>query len=120
MQPPRTRTPRIDLSNTETLRALVLNTTALIVTLMLIRVATLLVSESGEATIPGGVQTVTEPLVWLLKFIPGLGASLIGNLTVIDLLIIPVIAVAGLLVAGVLTGWRDSATRPRHVPRLRE
>ena len=120
MEPPRTRTPRIDFSNTETLRALVLNTTAAIVTLMLVRVATLLVSDSSDATLPESIQTITEPLVWLFKFIPGLGATLVNELTVIDILIIPVIAIAGLLITGILTGWRESATRPRHEPRLRE
>jgi K+-sensing histidine kinase KdpD len=120
MRPPGTRTPRIDFNNIDVLRALFLNGTAAVVTLMLFRVATLLVENSDTGAIPGLVQTVTTPLVWPFQFIPPLAFEVVGSVTVIDLIIIPVIAVLGLLVAGIVTGWRDSSDRRRRHPAFEE
>ncbi len=120
MQPPRSRTPRIDLSDTETLRALILNATAIAMTLLTLRVATLVVTDSSDGTFPRYLQMVTEPLVWPFKFLPILSATILANITLIDILMIPVIAMAGLFVAGILTGWRESGARARRYPSLRE
>jgi hypothetical protein len=120
MQPPRTRAPRIELGNTETLRMIFINGTAVIITLLLIRAATLLVSDSSDGVIPGIVQMVTEPIVWIFKFIPILGDRLIGDLTLIDLLMIPIIAFVGLLITGIMTGWRESGSRTNSHPSLRD
>jgi hypothetical protein len=120
MQPPRTRTPRIDIGNTEVLRALILNATAAVTTLLLLRFATLLVPDASETTIPAYIQLASEPLVWVFQFIPPFSAIIIGDAQLIDLLIIPGVAITGLSIAGILTGWRETGGRPRAHPALRE
>lgn len=120
MRPPRTRTPSIDLSNIDVLRAIFLNATAIVVTLLILRVATLIVTNSETGTVPGLIQTITNPLVWPFGFIPPFNVELVSGITVIDLLIIPGAAVTGLLVAGVITGWRDSTARQRRHPAFEE
>jgi uncharacterized protein YggT (Ycf19 family) len=120
MQPPRTRTPRIDLSNTNVLRSLILNTTAALTTLLFLRLATLFVTGNGEDSVPHFVQMITEPIVWPFRFIPPLGTTIIQDAQLIDLLIVPAVAILGLLVAGILTGWRQSGSRQQHHPALRD
>lgn len=120
MQPPRSRTPRIDLGDTETLRSLILNGTAAVTTVLLFRFATLLVSDSSDNVITGYVQLVTEPLVWPFKFFPILGDEVLANATLVDLMIVPGIALIGVMVAGILTGWQDSGRRSRGYTAHRE
>lgn len=120
MRPPTLRTPTIDLSNINVLRAIFLNGTALVVTLFVLRVATLIINNSETGTVPGLIQTITEPLVWPFGFIPPFNVELFAGVTLIDLLIIPATAVIGLLVAGVITGWRDSTARQRRHPAFEE
>jgi uncharacterized protein YggT (Ycf19 family) len=120
MRPPQSRTPRIEIGNTEVLRALILNVTAALTTLLLLRFATLLVPDASETTIPAYLQLISEPLVWPFRFIPPLSTAVLGDAQVIDLLIIPGVAITGLLVAGILTGWRETGGRPRGHPALRE
>lgn len=120
MQPPRSRTPRIDLGNTETLRSLILNTTAIATTLLLLRLATLLVSDVSSRTIPGLIQLLTEPVVWPFQLIPILGRTVAGEVTVIEILIVPAVAMTGLMITGILTGWRESGNGSRRYPALRD
>jgi uncharacterized protein YggT (Ycf19 family) len=120
MQPPRTRTPRIDFSNTEILRSLILNATAALATLLILRLATLFVSNPGEDSIPRYIQMITEPFVWLFRFIPPFSASVIQDAQLIDIVIAPAVAIIGLLVAGILTGWRQTGSRRQHHPALRD
>jgi hypothetical protein len=120
MQPPRTRTPRIDLGNTEILRSLILNATAALTTLLILRLATLFISGTGEDSVPRYIQLITEPFVWPFQFIPPLGTTIIRDAQLIDLLIVPAVLLLGMLIAGILTGWRQSEVRHRHHPALRD
>lgn len=120
MQPPRSRTPRIDLGNTETLRALILNFTAAIITLMLLRFATLLVAGADDATVPRYFRLVSEPLVFPFQQIPYFDRLVFQEVTLADALIIPIIVLTGLLIAGILTGWRESDNGARRYPALRD
>jgi K+-sensing histidine kinase KdpD len=120
MRPPRSRTPRIDFGSTETLRALILNATALVTTLLVLRFATLLITDSAEGTIPGYIQLVTTPFVWPFVFIPPLATYIVQDARLIDLLVIPAVAVIGIFIAGVLTGWRDTEPTRRYHSALRD
>jgi hypothetical protein len=120
MQPPRSRTPRVDLANTETLRALIVNITAGLATLMLLRFATLLVSNADEATVPGYIRMFSDPFVWPFRQIPLFDTVLVQEVRIADVAIIPVIALVGLLIAGILTGWRKSDTSARRYPAWRD
>lgn len=120
MQPPRSRTPRIDLGSTETLRQIILNVTAVLTTVLLMRFATLLVVDADDRSIPGYIQLVTDPLIWPFRFIPLLGDRVIQHALFIDILIIPAVAITGLFICGVLAGWRESGSRRRHHPAMRE
>jgi hypothetical protein len=113
MQPPRSRTPRLDLADTETLRAVILNLTAGVSTLLILRFATLLVRGSDDSTVPGYIQLVTEPLIWPFQFVPLLNSFIIHDAQLIDALIIPAVVLIGLLVAGILSGWRDTVATSR-------
>lgn len=114
MQPPRTRTPRLELGDTETIRSIILNVTAAWVTLLLLRIASLLVVDADEGpTITRYIQFVTEPLVWPFKFVPLMSSNVVKHVTVIDVLMVFAVAVTGLMVAGILAGWRDSQSAPR-------
>lgn len=108
MQPPRSRTPRLNLRNTRVLRAIILNTTAGLVTLLILRLAVLTVSPSDEQDIPRIVQIATTPLAWPFRQIPGLNAQLWGEVLIADLLICLLVLLLGLLAAGIVTGWRES------------
>jgi hypothetical protein len=116
MQPPRPRTPRFDLGNTETLRALIVNVTAGLTTLMLLRFATLLVGDAGGATVPGYIRMFSDPIVWPFRQIPLLDIDLIQDVRIADVVTIPLIALVGLLITGILTGWRESDTGARRYP----
>jgi hypothetical protein len=120
MQPPRTRTPRIDLSNTETLRAVILNATAAVAALFVFRLATLFVADAGGGGIVRLAQMITEPIVWIFKLLPLIGGTIIGDATLIDFLIIPVIVFAGLLICGIMTGWRENSRDARRYPTIRD
>ncbi|MEX2425136.1 MAG: hypothetical protein WD401_00060 [Thermomicrobiaceae bacterium] len=113
MQPPRSRTPRLELGDTETIRSVILNLTAAAVTLLLLRVGSLLVVDPDVGTIQYYIQLVTEPIVWPFQFIPLMRTNLIQHVTVIDVLMVVVVGFTGLFVAGILAGWRDSQATPR-------
>ncbi|MFW6076076.1 MAG: hypothetical protein ACOC9Y_10805, partial [Chloroflexota bacterium] len=78
MQPPRSRTPRVNLRNTRALRSIILNTTAALVTILILRMAVLTVSTSDQQMIPEIVKTVTGPLAWPFRQIPGLDIQIWG------------------------------------------
>ncbi|TVR74900.1 MAG: hypothetical protein EA415_05150 [Sphaerobacteraceae bacterium] len=120
MRPPRTRTPRIDLSNIDVLRALILNTTALLITLMIARLPALMVPGSDSGTVPRLIKTISTPFVWPFSFIPPFNIEIFAGITLIDVLIVPVIAFSGLLIAGIVTGWRDSTADRRRHPAFEE
>jgi hypothetical protein len=119
MQPPRSRTPQIDLSSTESLCAIILYATAIAASAYILRLAALLVNGAEHLVVPGAILRITTPLVWPFQRLPVFNAELVQSVQLIDLMIIPALIVTGLLVAGVLTGWRSDA-RVRRYPALRE
>jgi hypothetical protein len=120
MRPPRIQTPGIDLSSVAVIRTIILNATAIVVTFLILRLATLIVSNSDAGAVPGLIQQITSPIVWPFSLIPPFNVDLFAGITIIDLLIIPLIALIGLFVAGVITGWRDSTARQRRHPAFDE
>ncbi len=118
MQPPRSRVRRPVFGSTPVIRELVLDATAAATTIFLLRLATLFLSDASDATIPRAIQILTEPAVWLFKLLPPLGSTVVQDATVSDILIVPLVALGGVLIAGVLTGWREvpAASRPHTGP----
>lgn len=111
MQPPRSRTPRFDLRNTRVLRSIILDATAALVTILILRLAVLTVSPSGEQDIPRMILTVTAPLAWPFRQAPGLNVQIWGEVWIADLLVCLAFLLLGLLAAGIVTGWRESGSR---------
>lgn len=111
MQPPRRRAPRFSIRSTRMLRSITLHATAVLVTLLIARVAVLLVAGPGDPVMPRMIERLTGPLAWPFRQLPILNVQLSGELLLADLFIIGLVLLLGLLVAGVLTGWRESASR---------
>lgn len=111
MQPPRRRTPRFNFRSTRMLRSIILNATAILVTLLVARLATLLVSTSSEPMVPRVVEMVTDPLAWPFRQMPLLDSPVARQALVADVFIILLVFLIGLLTAGVVTGWRESTSR---------
>lgn len=111
MQPPRRRSPRFNFRSTRMLRSIILNTTAALATLLVARLASLLVSESSEPMVPRVVEMVTNPLAWPFRQMPLLDTPLARQALVADVVIVLLVFLIGLLAAGVVTGWREPTSR---------
>lgn len=93
------------------LRSLILNTTAALATLMVVRLATLLVAGTNEPLVPRTIKTLTDPLAWPFRQVPVLDHPVAREALVADIFIILLVLLIGLLAAGIVTGWRESSTR---------
>jgi hypothetical protein len=112
MRPPRRRTQRIQLRNPALLSAITLNVTALLVVIVIVRIAALLAGDVSETLIPYYAHFLTEPAAWPLKQLPVLSTIIAGDVHIADLFLLPAVLVIGLLVSGIIRGWGESE-RPR-------
>jgi hypothetical protein len=116
MQPPPRRVQRIDLRSPTVLRTLILNATAGVMTVLIIRLGSLMV-HTGDAAFPRYAQHASRPFVWPFKQLPLLDTAVGRGVLIADLLVIPVFFIIGLLIAGILAGWQETSATNRHLSR---
>jgi hypothetical protein len=116
VQPPRRRASSFNLRNTATIRSIIFNATALITTILLLRLASLTVPGTEEVMFARYVDYLTLPLAWPPRQLPVLDTLIGRDVHVADLVIIPLVFVAGLLAAGIIAGWEEASSKPYDDP----
>jgi hypothetical protein len=89
-----------------------LNGTALVTALLLVRLASLVVPGTDEAKFARYVGHLAYVIVWPFRQVPVLDRLIGREVYVADLILIPLVFIAGLLAAGVLTGWEEASSPP--------
>lgn len=101
MLPPRRRRPRVTRSLARLGIAAALNLGAACVTLLLVRALIEVSSVPNTLRVSRLVRQISEPLVWPLQRLPGIG----GQPALADLLAIVLAVVVATMVSGVIAGW---------------
>lgn len=112
MQPPRRRAPRLNLGSAESVREMILSGTAILMTVLLVRLAILIVRAPNETSFSHYVLLITRPIIWPFKQLPILGNPVGRDVLVADLALIPAVFLVGLLAAGIVAGWKDASSTP--------
>jgi hypothetical protein len=115
MRPPIRRAPAIRISRPGLWVVAVRNAGAVLVTILLARLASLLASSEGESSFSDGVTFFTEPIVWPLQQVPLMGNQLGRGVSVADVVVLLLVFGLTILLTGIVVGWeRESTTiRPR-------
>jgi hypothetical protein len=111
VQPPRERPSNARPATIQILRWIIVNLGALLVTMLLLRLAIVSVTPTPAQAALKAIVRLTHYVTWPLTQLPPLATSLAGSITVADLLTL--IIVFGLWIAalGVVAGWEREGQR---------
>lgn len=111
MQPPVRRRAKMNISVARYLVRGGVNAGTLVVTLLVIRAIVALASSSTSGGFVRIISKITQPFVWPIARIPGLGDHIIGVFSLADLVTPIIVAVILLLVLGTIAGWEAEGQR---------
>jgi hypothetical protein len=111
VQPPRERPSNARPATIQILRWIIVNLGALLVTMLLLRLAIVSVTPDPAQTGLRALLRVTHFVTWPLAQIPPLATSLRGALTVADLATLIILVGAWIAAIGVVAGWEREGLR---------
>jgi len=111
VQPPRERPSKARPATIQILRWIIVNLGALLVTLLLFRIAVVIVTTNPEQTGLKALMRVTHFAIWPLEQVPPLTKSITGALTLADLLSLILVLGVWIAAIGVVAGWEREGQR---------
>jgi len=111
VQPPRERPSNARPATIQILRWIIVNLGALLVTMLLLRIAIVSVTPDPAQTGLRALLRASRIVTWPLSQIPPLAASLKGALTLADLLTLFIALGIWIAAIGVVAGWEREGQR---------
>lgn len=111
VQPPRERPSNARPATIQILRWIIVNLGALVVTMLLLRIAVVVVTPEPTQTGLRALVRATDYATWPLSQVPPLASSLRGALTFADILTLIVAFCAWIAAIGVVAGWEREGQR---------
>jgi hypothetical protein len=111
VQPPRERPSNARPATIQILRWIIVNLGALVVTMLVLRVAIVAVTPDPAQTGLSVLIRATHYATWPLSHVPSLASSITGALTFADVLTLIVAFCAWIAAIGVVAGWEREGQR---------
>jgi hypothetical protein len=111
VQPPRERPSNARPATIQVLRWIIVNLGALVVTMLLLRIAIVSVTPDPAQTGLRSLVRATHVATWPLSQIPPLTSSISGALTLADVCTLIVTLVVWIAAIGIVAGWEREGQR---------